>query len=118
MATSHLTANIWRKIEPLLPPEYTETGMSNRQALDAMIYVLTENVGWLTLDRTKWEYHGSTVWRRLRRWQDLGYWEQVGSLLASELPGLDESAKERIRTGRRGTHSRYSLPRKKPKRST
>jgi len=107
MAVQYVTASMWEKIEPLLPREHISEGMSNRHALDAIIYVLTENVGWLTLDRKDWEYHGSSIWRRLRRWQDLGVWDQVSPILISELPGLDEPAKERVRTGRRGMDARH-----------
>ncbi len=106
-----VTPALWRKVQPLLPPDHPRVarhhGLSNRDALDAIVYVLSENVGWLTLSHEQWGAHGSTVWRRLRQWQDLGLWDEIGPLLADGLAGLDEAARQRLLTGRRGEDARH-----------
>lgn len=106
MTPARVPDRVWRRIDPILPPG-TYRQMSNRQALDAIVYVLTENCGWRTLDRRTWGFHGSTVWRRLRYWQDEGAWDDVAEIISKSRPDLDDSARERLRNGRRGMSARH-----------
>jgi transposase len=105
MPPARVSDEVWQEIQPLIPPAaQRHRTLSDRDALDAMVLVLTEGGGWLQLDRATSGAHGSTVWRRIRQWQDLGRWDDIASVIIASRDDLDEPAKARLRDGRRKLH--------------
>ncbi len=86
---------LWAEIEPLLPPEKPKPKggrprMDNRQAMDAIFYLLRTGCQWKALPRSLGA--SSTVHDRFQEWQKAGVfyrmWE-VGLAKYDELKGLD-----------------------------
>jgi transposase len=107
MHTSLIDEPTWEKIEPLLPAEHRHRRASNREVLEAIVYVLSQDLSWLALKNEEWGVHGANVWRRLRTWQNEGVWEKVAPILVNEVPGLDAQTREHIMNGRRGSRAAY-----------
>jgi putative transposase len=85
----------WAEIEPLLPPEKPKPKggrprMGNRQAMDAIFYLLRTGCQWKALPRSLGA--SSTVHDRFQEWQKAGVfhrmWE-VGLAKYDDLKGLD-----------------------------
>jgi transposase len=77
MSRIHLTDQHWAFIQPLLPPP-ARTGRpraDDRQTIEGIVYVLITGCRWQDLPR---EYGApTTVWRRLKRWGQMGVWERI-----------------------------------------
>lgn len=73
----HLTNEQWAFIQPLLPPP-AWTGRpraDGRRTVEGILYVLITGCRWQDLPR---EYGApTTVWRRLKRWGEVGVWECI-----------------------------------------
>jgi len=70
---------LWKIIEPLLPPDPSrEKGgrprIPNRNAFAGIVYVLKSGVPWRMLSKEVGGGSGTTCWRRLRGWQKAGVW--------------------------------------------
>ena len=101
MTTEAVDANwripdkLWERIEPLLPqerpkPKGGRPRMPNRQAMDAIFYVLRTGCQWKALPRSLGA--ASTVHDRFQEWRDGGVFQrmwQAGVLEYDELKGLD-----------------------------
>src|SRR5262245_45747669 len=77
MSRIRLTEPQWAFIEPLLPlPAPTGRPRANdRRTVEGILYVLITRCRWQDLPRD----YGTptTVWRRLKRWGELGVWERI-----------------------------------------
>ncbi|HEX6541957.1 MAG TPA: IS5 family transposase [Ktedonobacterales bacterium] len=74
MARIHLTDRQWGFIRPLLPPPARTGGprADDRRTIDGILYVLITGCRWQDLPR---EYGTpTTVWRRLKRWDEERIW--------------------------------------------
>jgi putative transposase len=86
---------LWVEIEPLLPPEKPKPKggrprMDNRQAMDAIFYLLRTGCQWKALPRSLGA--PSTVHDRFQEWQKAGVFQrmwEVGLGKYDELKGLD-----------------------------
>ena len=86
---------LWKHIEPLLPPEKPRPKggrprMPNRQAMDAIFYVLRTGCQWKALPRGLGA--ASTVHDRFQEWREAGVFErlwQVGLQAYDELEGIE-----------------------------
>ena len=86
---------LWAEIEPLLPPEKPKPKggrprMDNRQAMDAIFYLLRTGCQWKALPRSLGA--PSTIHDRFQEWQKAGVFHRMwGSGLEKydELKGLD-----------------------------
>jgi transposase len=81
---------LWRLIEPLLPPELLKPNggrprVPDRAALAGIIYVLRSGIPWGMLPRGLGFGSGVTCWRRLRDWQKAGVWRRLHRVLRDEL---------------------------------
>jgi transposase len=81
---------LWRLIEPLLPPELPKPDggrprVPDRAALAGIIYVLKSGIPWGMLPRGLGFGSGVTCWRRLRDWQKAGVWRRLHRVLLDEL---------------------------------
>ena len=89
---SHLISDaLWERIEPLLPPEISQTSggrprMDNRKVMEAILYVLRTGCKWNSLPRSLGAT--STVRRRFLEWRETGMFQrmwQAGVLTYDEL---------------------------------
>jgi transposase len=86
---------LWVRIEPLLPPERPKPKggrprMPNRQAMDAIFYVLRTGCQWKALPRSLGA--ASTVHDRFQEWRGAGVFEHLWRAGVTEydsLKGLD-----------------------------
>jgi transposase len=86
---------LWERIAPLLPPERPKPRggrprMANRQAMEAILYLLRTGCQWKLLPRSLGA--ASTVHDRFQAWQRAGVFAQLwqtGVLAYDELKGLD-----------------------------
>jgi len=82
---------LWVIIERLLPsePDKSRGGrpreISNRQALEGILYVLKTGIPWEMLPLELGYGSGMTCWRRLRDWQGEGVWRKLHQALLEKL---------------------------------
>jgi len=80
---------LWERIEPLLPerPRHRYGGhnprISDRDAIDAIFYVLRSGSPWSALNQTR-IYSKSSAYRRFREWAAAGVFEQLWQTLLSD----------------------------------
>jgi transposase len=82
VASSDLTNQEWRTIQPLLPlPKKTGRPRANdRTVLNAIFFVLHTGCQWKEIPRERYGPY-STAANRLRAWQSDGTWPRVQSCL-------------------------------------
>lgn len=86
-----VSEELWKQIEPLLPPEPKPSPkggrprVSNRQALTGIVFVLRTGVPWQALPREMNCGSGSTCWRRFAEWTRLSVWSKLHTLILSVL---------------------------------
>src|SRR5512146_118286 len=97
MAKPLLDDELWKVIEPLLPPakprRYRFPGrkpIDNRQALTGILFVLKTGIPWEYLPQAMGCGSGMTCWRRLRDWQKAGVWEQFHHVLLNQPQEADQ----------------------------
>jgi transposase len=95
MAKPLLSDELWKRIEPLLPPlpPHPHGGrpwIGNREALTGILFVLRSGIPWEMLPQEMGCGCGMTCWRRLRDWQAAGVWQQLHELLLAELNAADQ----------------------------
>lgn len=101
----YVTDSLWSKVAVHLPPDRpsprtARPHLPNRAAMEGILYALLEDVGWLKLPRTLTGVTGSSVWRRLRQWQDTGIWDKVAPVVVQQLAGITDEQRKRVLTGR------------------
>ena len=90
MVKLYVPHELWRIIEPLLPPEPPKPNggrprVPDRAALAGIIYVLKSGILWGMLPKVLGFGSGVTCWRRLRDWQMAGVWRRLHCVLLDEL---------------------------------
>lgn len=95
MAKPLLSDELWKRIEPLLPPmpPHPHGGrpwVGNREALTGILFVLRTGIPWEYLPQEMGCGCGMTCWRRLRDWQAAGVWSRLHELLLAELNEADK----------------------------
>ena len=97
MAKPILYDELWKLIEPLLPPpkprRFKYPGrkqVPNRAALTGILFVLKTGIPWEYLPKEMGCGSGMTCWRRLRDWQEAGVWDRIHRLLLDHLRKADE----------------------------
>ena len=96
MAKPLLPDELWKRIEPLLPPpkprRFRYPGrkpIDNRRALIGILFVLKTGIHWEDLPQELGCGSGMTCWRRLRDWHKAGVWQALHELLLAELNAAD-----------------------------
>src|SRR5262249_35125725 len=91
-----LPEELWKRIEPLLPPpkprRFRFPGrkpLDNRKVLTGILFVLRTGIRSEDLPPGLGCGSGMTGWRRLRDWQAAGVWQRLHELLLSELQARD-----------------------------
>jgi hypothetical protein len=83
-------------IEPLLPKKQRRfrypgrKRLSDRQALQGILFVLHNGIAWTYLSRGLGFGSGVTCWRRLDEWQRAGVWERLHAELLGRLRAAGE----------------------------
>ena len=90
MAKPLISDELWKVIEPLLPPEPPKPKggrprISDRAALTGIVFVLKSGLQWEMLPQEMGCGSGMTCWRRLRDWEKAGVWEKLHKLLLDTL---------------------------------
>ena len=120
MATPLVSAVLWERIEPLLPPEGpTPKGgcprVPDRACLAGIIVVLRTGIPWELLPQEMGCRSGMTCERRLRDWHKAGVWERLHHALLDELGRLCRRFLRRrgirVRITRKGIESSQRLGR-------
>jgi transposase len=88
---------LWAIIEPLIPPvrrRFRYPGrrrsVSDRQALNAILFVLHTGIAWRDVPQELGYGSGVTAWRRLDEWQKAGVWERIHHELLVRLQAVGE----------------------------
>lgn len=94
MAVALLPEPLWLLVEPLLPPHPPRPHggrppVSHRQVLTGILFVLRTGIPWDYLPRELGCGSPSTLWRRLRDWQQAGVWQAIHHALLGWLARLD-----------------------------
>jgi transposase len=82
---------LWKQIEPLLPPEPEPSPkggrprVSNRQTLAGIVFVLKTGIPWQSLPTEMNCGSGSTCWRRFAEWTRLAVWSKLHARLLATL---------------------------------
>src|SRR5271169_6046587 len=97
MAKPLLPDELWKRIEPLLPPpkprRFRYPGrkpIDNRKALIGIIFVLKTGIPWEDLPREMGCGSGMTCWNYLKARQGAGVWEKLHRVLLAELREADK----------------------------
>ena len=95
MAIELLPDELWEEVEPLLPdhPKQPKGGRpyaEDRGALLGIIFVLRTGIPWQMIPKEMPCPSGSTCWRRLQAWTELGIWPQVHKRLLNRLGRLGQ----------------------------
>ena len=92
MAKPLLDEELWKVIEPLLPPPKARRKrypgrkpLENRKALTGILFVLRSGIPWSMLPTEMGCGSGVTCWRRLRGWQKAGVWKKLHEVLLARL---------------------------------
>jgi transposase len=101
MAKPILNDDLWKIIEPLIPPEPPKLKggrprVSNRAALTGILFVLRTGLPWELLPQEMGCGSGMTCWRRLRDWQEAGLWDLLHATLLERLRYADQIDWERV----------------------
>jgi transposase len=86
---------LWEAIAPLIPPEPPKPKggcppVPPRKALGGILLVLRTGIGWQELTCEMGFGSGSTCWRRLEEWQQIGVWERLHRILLDRLGDADK----------------------------
>ena len=95
MSKPLVTDELWKLIEPLLPPEPPKPKggrprLSDRVALAGILFVLRSGIPWEMLPQEMGCGSGMTCWRRLHEWQAAGVWGKLHRLLLDRLREADQ----------------------------
>jgi len=90
-----LPDDLWKAIEPLLPPQPPRPKggrprVPDRACLRGVLFVLRTGIPWEYLPREMGCGSGMTCWRRLRDWQKAGVWDKLHRTLLDRLGGADQ----------------------------
>ena len=85
--------DLWRAVEPLLPPEPPKPRggrprAPDRAALAGILFVLRTGIQWHEVP-TELGCCGKTCWRRLGEWHAAGVWDGLHRVLLERLHGAD-----------------------------
>ena len=97
MARPILDDDLWKVIEPVLPPPKPRRKrypgrkpVDNRRALTGILFVLKTGIPWEYLPQEMGCGCGMTCWRRLQAWQEAGVWQRVHEVLLAKLREADQ----------------------------
>jgi transposase len=97
MAHELVDDELWKVIEPLIPPAKNRRfrwpgrkPLEARKALTGILFVLKTGIPWNMLPQEMGCGCGSSCWRRLQSWQQAGVWQKLHETLLAQLRGADK----------------------------
>ena len=95
MAKLLVSDELWKLVEPLLPPMVASPKggrppVGNREVLTGILFVLRSGIPWTMLPQELGCGCGMTCWRRLRDWHEAGVWKRLHEVLLTELNAADQ----------------------------
>ena len=97
MAKQLLDDDLWKLIEPILPPpkrrRFRYPGrkpVDHRPALNGILFILKTGIPWEYLPQEMGCGCGMTCWRRLHDWQRRGVWQQLHQVLLDKRRAADQ----------------------------
>jgi len=95
MAFTLLPEELWKEIEPLLPPAKPKPKggrprVPDRNCLTGIIMVLRSGMPWNMIPAELGCGSGVTCWRRLKAWTEAGLWPKIHQLLLNRLGRLGQ----------------------------
>ena len=90
MAKPLVTDELWKRIQPHLPPEPPKPRggrprVADRACLTGILFILKTGTPWEYLPQEMGCGSGMTCWRRVRDWQAAGVWRTIWRELLNEL---------------------------------
>ena len=91
MAKPIVDDELWKRIEPFVPPKPRRSRfpgrkpLGNRKALTGILFVLKTGLAWEDLPQELGCGCGMSCWRRLREWQQAGVWQTLEELMSLQL---------------------------------
>lgn len=95
MKQQEITAELWERVRPLLPPPKPASTRGGRprvadeRALNGIVFVLRTGIPWEELPQELGWGCGMTCWRRLQQWHEAGVWHALHMLLLEQLRSRD-----------------------------
>lgn len=94
MAKPIVSEELWKAIEPLLPPHKPRPKggrppIPDRAVLTGILFVLMTGIPWEMLPPQMGCGSGMTCWRRLRDWQKAGVWDRLHKVFLDRLGEAD-----------------------------
>jgi transposase len=97
MAREILPDELWKEIEPLIPPDkprrFRYPGrrpLDHRKVLTGILFVLKTGIPWEDLPNEMGCGCGMTCWNHLWEWQQAGVWQRVHELFLAKLREADK----------------------------
>jgi len=97
MARPVINDELWRQIEPLLPPPKVRRSrfpgrkpLDHRKVLTGIIFVLKTGLPWSELPMELGCGSGMSCLNYLRQWQKQGLWDRLQQVLQAELQAAGE----------------------------
>ena len=92
MAKELISDELWKEIEPILPPIKPRRRrfpgrkpLDRRTVLTGILFVLKSGIPWEMLPQEMGCGSGMTCWRYLHAWQEAGVWEKLHRLFLTKL---------------------------------
>src|ERR671933_751349 len=84
-----ISDELWVLVEPLIPPRkpamHGRTGVSDRDVLEGIAFVLSTGIGWAKLPVELGHGSGWTCWRRLHEWAEAGVFDRLHRVVLDRL---------------------------------
>ncbi len=84
-----ISDELWALVEPLIPPQPSlvrgRPGVSDRDVLEGIAFVLSSGIGWAKLPAELGYGSGWTCWRRMHEWQQAGVFDQLHQAVLDRL---------------------------------
>ena len=97
MSRVPVSKELWKQLEPLIPPFVAsrkggrrKRTISDEAALNGILFVLQTGIAWEDLPQALGYGSGMTCWRRLRDWNAAGVWEQLHNAMLIRLREHDQ----------------------------
>jgi transposase len=97
MAEMLVPDDLWKLIEPLLPPPKPRRKrypgrrpLDRRKVLTGILFVLKSGIPWEMLPQEMGCGSGMSCWRYLKKWQKAGVWQKVHQVLLDRLRAADQ----------------------------
>src|SRR4051794_10728730 len=91
MREQDIIDGLWERLAPVIPARPRRfrypgrRARDDRAALAGIVFVLRTGIAWQQLPTSAFGVSGSTCWRRLAAWHEVGAWQVLHERLLAEL---------------------------------